>query len=79
MDPRGCGRDVLDNLRGQCGGLVLDWRCDAAEVVVPGEPLTVTLRFGVPDLWGEACVRAGIFLANGWRTRMGSCASGSEA
>ncbi|KAI9822878.1 MAG: hypothetical protein M1832_002903 [Thelocarpon impressellum] len=30
-DPRGCGRGLLDHLRGQCGGWISYWTCQREE------------------------------------------------
>ena len=51
-DPRGCGRGLLDNLRGQTsGGSVLDWRCDNSSN-------STIVTFKLSTIYAEAGPRA---------------------
>ena len=61
-DSRGCGRGLLDNLRGQCI-FVTAWRCN--NWATPGNSSTETelVTFGISSLAGS-CVSTAIHLAS---------------
>ncbi|KAI9823158.1 MAG: hypothetical protein M1832_002601 [Thelocarpon impressellum] len=59
-DPRGCGRDLLDNLRGQCGWIEA-WECSATIDGYREERSS----FRTPITARRNCVKDAIYLASG--------------
>ncbi|KAI9811704.1 MAG: hypothetical protein M1832_000701 [Thelocarpon impressellum] len=57
-DPRGCGRGLLDNLRGQCGW-IMEWEC--SEITGPG----IDASWKMPLRATDKCIRDAIWLSSG--------------
>ncbi|KAI9824465.1 MAG: hypothetical protein M1832_002000 [Thelocarpon impressellum] len=57
-DPRGCGRGLLDNLRGQCG-VVTNWEC--WPIAGPGYSATWKIAVQLSD----RCIRDALWLSSG--------------
>ncbi|KAI9827502.1 MAG: hypothetical protein M1832_004852 [Thelocarpon impressellum] len=69
-DERGCGRGLLDNLRGQCGGEVKGWKCD----VLPNEPQIEAVSFSNSLMEYEVrCVPDAIYLASWGQVDLRQC------
>ena len=76
VDARGCGRGLLDNLRGQCGA-VSDWECqNFPSTLVSGVDDSDSVSFALSTVTRKKCVKDALYLASGGQVEGVDCADG---